>query len=149
VKISEYVAQILLVLMILIIGTQVFSRYIIGRSISWAEEVAMMLMVMFGFISITIGVRKGLHLSIELFYAYFPKKLQKIFDKITDLIISLIGIAFILYGLLLTKSTMTSSMTSVHLPAATLYMIVPISGLVISYFSFTKLIGHHVKNEND
>lgn len=146
-KIYLFMAKLFLVAMVLIIGVQVFFRYVLNRSISWSEEFSMLLMVMFGFISIAIGVQKGLHLNISLFYDRFPLKIQKVCDKIVDFSVMGIGIVMVVYGIRLIGSTMHAPMPATGLPAATLYCIVPLTGLLVSYYSFSDLIGHKHRGE--
>lgn len=146
-KIYLIMAKFFLVAMVLIIGVQVFFRYILNRSISWSEEISMLLMVMFGFISIAIGVQKGLHLNISLFYDRFPPVVKIVCDKIVDFVVMGIGLIMLYYGILLIQSTMHAPMAASGLPAATLYGIVPLSGLLIFYYSFSDLIGHRHREE--
>lgn len=135
-------AKLFLVAMVLIIGVQVFFRYVLNRSLSWSEELSMLLMVMFGFVSIAIGVQKGLHLNISLFYDRFPKPVRKICDKIVEAVMLGVGVVMVVYGIRLIGSTMHAPMPATGLPAAMLYCIVPLTGVLIAYYSFSDLIGH-------
>jgi TRAP-type C4-dicarboxylate transport system permease small subunit len=146
-KIYLFMAKIFLLAMVVIIGIQVFFRYVLNQSISWSEEISMLLMVMFGFISIAIGVQKGLHLNISLFYDRFPPRMQKICDKIVDSTVMGVGFVMVIYGVRLIGSTMHAPMPATGLPAATLYCIVPLTGLLVFYYSFSDLIGHHHRKE--
>ncbi|MGO2054644.1 MAG: TRAP transporter small permease, partial [Halomonadaceae bacterium] len=47
---------------------QFFSRYVLGNSIAWTEEMARYLLVMVGFLGSTMAVRKGSHIAVEFFY---------------------------------------------------------------------------------
>jgi TRAP-type C4-dicarboxylate transport system permease small subunit len=102
---------------------------------------------MFGFISIAIGVQKGLHLNISLFYDRFPPYIQKICDKIVDFTVMGVGFVMVIYGVRLISSTMHAPMPATGLPAATLYCIVPLTGLLVFYYSFSDLIDHHHRKE--
>jgi TRAP-type C4-dicarboxylate transport system permease small subunit len=146
-KIYLFMAKLFLLAMVIIICIQVFFRYVLNQSISWSEEISMLLMVMFGFISIAIGVQKGLHLNISLFYDRFSPLVKKICDKIVDFTVMGVGLVMVVYGILLIKSTMHAPMPASGLPAATLYCIVPLTGLLIFYYSFSDLIGHFHRKE--
>ena len=142
-KIYQFLAKFFLLTMVIVICVQVFFRYILNRSISWSEEFSLLLMVIFGFISIAIGVQKGLHLSISLFYNMFPPLVQKIFDKIVNALVMGVGIVMIIFGIPLIESTSHAPMPATKLPAATVYFIIPLTGLLIAYYAFGDLIGHH------
>ena len=86
-----WVAKLLLLAMTILVCISVFYRYILGRGITWSDEVSMLLMVWFGFISIAYGVKQKLHLSVELIYNFLPATLQRIFSKVTMAIVSILG----------------------------------------------------------
>ena len=136
-------AKFFLLIMVSIICIQVFFRYVLNQSITWSEEVSLLLMVVFGFISMAIGVQKGIHLNISIFYKLFPKVVQKIFDGIVNLLIMGVGLVMLIFGIPLIESTSHAPMPATGLPAATLYLIIPFSGILIAYYAFGDLIGHH------
>ena len=142
----EYSKFVLLVL-ILIVSAQVFARYIVGHSISWSDEVALILMVWMAFIAMAIGVRMNLHIAITAVFNALPEKAQFIIGKFNQLVIFAIGVVLMVYGSLLIDSTITSTLPATHLPAATLYLMIPVSGFYISYFTVFEFFGlqryHH------
>lgn len=142
-KIYLILAKVFLIIMVSIICVQVFFRYVLNNSIPWSEELSQLLMVTFGFISIAIGVQKGLHLSISLFYDKFPPLVRKIFTIIVNISIMCVGIVMVVYGFSLIENTSHAPMPATRLPASTRYLIVPISGLLIAYYAFGDLINHH------
>ena len=142
-----FLAKILLVAMTALICVSVFYRYVLNRGIKWSDEVSMLLMVWFGFISIAYGVQQGLHLSVEVFFNLFPQSVQKILAKITTAIVSLLGVMMAVYGVLLMQSTMHNVMTATRWPSATLYAVVPVSGILIAYFAFADCIGFRIQAE--
>ena len=134
-------AKIMLVLMTCIICVHVFYRYVLNSGIKWSEEVSMLLYVYFGFISIAYGVRHGLHIGIELFFNHFPKPVQRVCGKISNAVILVCGVMLAYHGVGLVKSTGTTVMTTTRWPSYLLYVMVPVMGVLIAYFSFANLIG--------
>lgn len=144
----EY-AKIVLLIIVFIVSAQVISRKFLQSSIVWSEEVALLFMVWMAFISMGIGVEKKLHISISMFYDMFPKKLQWLLEKINYIVVFLFGIILMYYGSLLVKSTMTSTLPATKWPAGMLYLMMPVGGLFISYFTlldFFKLDKYRHKN---
>ncbi len=134
-------SKVVLVLIVFIVSAQVISRTMLGGSIRWSEEVARLLMVWMAFISMAIGIQKGLHVSIELFYNMFPKPFQLFVDKLAHLLITVCGGVMIYYGLVLIESTSKSTLSATQWPASTLYLMIPVSGIFIIYFSLVGLFG--------
>ncbi len=125
------ITRFMLIAMVLITFAQVISRKVFSTSIRWSEEVPIILMIWFGFISMAIGVKERLHISIEVFYNLFPPKIKKILMIIIDLLIAVIGVGMLYYGGMLAMKTMSSTMPATKMPTGFVYMILPISGFFI------------------
>lgn len=150
----EY-SKIVLLVIVFIVSAQVISRKFLGQSIRWSEEVALLFMVWMAFISMAIGVEKKLHISISMFYDMFPKKLQWFLEKINYIVVFLFGVVLMYYGTLLVISTSTSTLPATKWPACMLYLMMPVGGLFISYFTvldFFKLDAyrhHNIEGGNE
>lgn len=138
--IAIIIAQTLLVLMTLLIGTNVFMRYVLNSGIHWAEEISLVMAVTFVFISMALGVRKKLHISLHLWRRRIPK-LDMVLEKLADLVVLFIGVVMLIYGRILIQFTMRSIMPATELPSALLYMVLPLSAVLMIYESITDLIG--------
>ena len=134
------VAQVLLVLMVLLIGANVFMRYVLNSGIFWAEEISLVMAVWFIFIAMPLGIRKDLHISIHLFRnppPWFDRLLQ-VLKSVTEL---LLGYVLLRYGWILIQFTSRSIMPATELPSATLYLILPFSAVLVLYEAGTDLLG--------
>ncbi|HPC70702.1 MAG TPA: TRAP transporter small permease [Treponema sp.] len=131
-----YLAQILMILMVLIIFTNVVLRYVFNSGLMWSEEVALLLAVWFIFIAMSIGVKQDLHINISV----LPQKILKPFvltllNKIKNIVVCLIAVVMLIDGWKLVQFTMTSIMPATKLPAGYLYAILPISAVIMIYES--------------
>lgn len=142
-ELMTFLAKLLIVGMTVISSVQVFTRYVLGKSIRWSEEVPLIMMVWFGFISMAIGVRNRLHLSIQVVYQMFPRKYQSIIYKFSVLCVLGFGLVMVFAGYNLSMRTMSSTLPATKLPSGYLYAVIPFSGLMITYDSIVELI----KNE--
>lgn len=136
----EYSKAVLLVI-VFIVSAQVFSRKVLGSSIRWSEEVALLLMVWMAFISLAIGVEKNLHIAITMFFDILPKPVRTFLDKLNTLLVLLFGVALIYYGAKLVISTSTSTLPATQWPACMLYIMIPVSGIFVVYFTALDLFG--------
>src|SRR5258705_5200901 len=50
----------------------VFSRYVIGRTFTWYDEIARLLFVWIVFLGAAVGVRRGAHFRLHLLVDRFP-----------------------------------------------------------------------------
>jgi len=134
----EY-SKIVLLVIVAIVSAQVFSRKFFGSSIRWSEEVALVLMIWMAFISMAVGVERHLHIAIEMFANRLPAKARLVVEKINDTATFLFGIVLMVYGSRLVSSTMSSTLPATQWPAGIEYLMMPVGGFFIMYFSFLSL----------
>ena len=60
---EEFLMVIFLIAMTLIMGIQVFSRYILGMSLSWSEEITRYLFIWSAFLSVSLCTRKCISIN--------------------------------------------------------------------------------------
>lgn len=130
-----------LAVVILIICAQVVCRNVLRTNIRWNQEVALLLTIWMAFLGIAIGAEKGLHIGVELFYEGFPKPVQRVVDKMNRVITLLVGVFFAYYGVRMVVSTMDSKLPVTKLPASLMYIMIPVSGVCIIYFTLLDMMG--------
>lgn len=135
----ESVALVCLTLMVVVISFQVFTRNVLSYTPSWGEAAAMILMVWFAFIGISIGIKENLHISIELFYKKFPRNIKNVLDVITKLLIIIVGIIFIYYGIQFTILMTNSTLAGTKLPSSVLYVPLPLAGILMTIYGIESL----------
>ena len=64
-NLEEFILVIFLIAMTLIMGIQVFCRYVLGMSLSWSEELTRYLFIWCGFLSVSYCSKKCLSIKIE------------------------------------------------------------------------------------
>lgn len=77
---EEVVMTILLILMAVIMGVQVLSRYAFGMSLSWSEEVTRYLFIWSAFISVSLCTRKCISIKIDQFVKMFSMRGRALFN---------------------------------------------------------------------
>ena len=73
-NLEEFLLVIGLIAMTLIMGVQVFCRYVLGMSLSWSEELTRYIFIWCGFLSVSYCSKKCLSIKIEQFVAIFPRR---------------------------------------------------------------------------
>lgn len=132
-------AKVLLVAMALIISVNVFMRYVLNSGLRWSEEIALVLVVWFTFISMAMGVKNHLHIHMNLLPSNLPPKIDRFLQKLENLLLLCCGVVFLVYGNLLTKFTMQSILPGTGLPAGIMYIVMPIASIPIIYDSIREL----------
>ena len=132
-KICELISMVMLAAMILIITYQIIMRFVFNNSPSWSEEIAILLIIWFGILSIPIGVKLHLHIGIEFLFNTFPKPMQNIVLRIIFLLIAIFGGIMIVSGSELVQFMMMSTLPATKLPTAVEYAVIPLAGLMLLY----------------
>lgn len=113
-NLEEFLLVVMLAAMTLIMGIQIFSRYALGQSLSWSEEVTRFLFIWSGFLSVSYCSKKCLSIKIEQFVAAFPRRGKALF-KVVNHTFELI---FFLYMIPFAYSYMMSAIHSGQLSPA-------------------------------
>jgi len=94
--IEEIFLIVLLTGMSLVIGLQVFMRYVMKSSLSWSEEIARYMFIWMVYIGISYGIKRERHVKIDAAVKLFPKKIQKYIFVLSDLIFLVFAIIIII-----------------------------------------------------
>jgi len=128
-----------LVALVCIVFMQVFTRYFLKFTPRWSEETSVILLIWLGFITMAIGVKKGMHLSISAIVDLLPKPVQKIIYYFDELAVMVFGIVLFIYGKDLSAATMSSTMPATQLPSGVLYAVLPVSGVMIIIYTIVRI----------
>lgn len=132
---EDYVTVICFTLMSIITLVAVFFRYALSSPIIWSEEVARYLMVWGIFIGISIVTRKKAQLGIDIFVAFAPDQVKKVFTMISHiLLIVTYVIAFYLSVVFVNDAAQLGQLTPIlRIKFSYVYMAMPIGFLLSTY----------------
>ncbi|MDL2263014.1 TRAP transporter small permease [Synergistaceae bacterium OttesenSCG-928-I11] len=134
----EHVGMVLLVLMVLVVCFTVVTRYFFSYTPRWGEETALLCMVWFGFLSMALGVRDDLHLSITILDPLVPKFAQKPISLFKYVCTGGFGVFMALQGWRMVQVGLMNRFPGLGLTSAWLYAAVPIAGVAIFVYSLEK-----------
>ena len=103
---------------------QVFSRYVLGKPLTWSEELARYIFIWIAFIGASYGVKNHLHIEMEVIFKLLPKKVQLILQVVFNLIA--IGcFAYLIPGAIL-YTTQQTTIESPILPIPMSYVVISV-----------------------
>ncbi|HLV09815.1 MAG TPA: TRAP transporter small permease [Halanaerobiales bacterium] len=137
-----YIAVIFLILMIIIVTMTVITRYTINFTFRWSDEVALLLMIWFGFIGLALGVKSSIHLSVEFFMGLLPDRFQKWIYQLENILVGVFGWSMLYYGIELYNKTKRTILPATMWSRGLLYVIIPVSGAFVFIFSIEKFINN-------
>ncbi len=138
----SYILVFILATMTLNVIWQVFSRYILKDPSIFTDELARFLMIWLGLLGAAyISGRNG-HVAIDILVKKSSEKSQKILKFLVGvIIIFFVFLVFIIGGGGLVHITYTLDQYSpaLQVPLAYVYIVIPISGIIIIYYTITDL----------
>jgi TRAP-type C4-dicarboxylate transport system permease small subunit len=143
-KAIEVFAVSAVALMTLIVTVQVFTRKLFNFVFFWSEEITLLLLIWFAFLGIAIGFREKLHLAMDAFARRLPERVNKVLDKVIGLSILAFGIYLLKYGWDFTKLMHGNTLSATDWPVSVMYVIMPITGLLICFYSTLQLFGVNI-----
>lgn len=93
---EEYILMVLLMLMSIIMGTQVFARYILNYSLSWSEEITRFLFIWSAFLSIGFCIKNDISIKVEQLHSMLKKSRYKKICNIINYTIEFIFFAYMI-----------------------------------------------------
>ena len=146
----EYFLALLMGIMLLSVCWQVITRYFLGNPSSFTDELARYLMIWIGVLGAAYASGKGMHLSIDL----LPSKLTGKAKYNLSIAINLLIIFFVVTTLIIGGSrlvyityTLGQVSAAMQLPLAYVYMILPISGALITFYKVRELFHLEIEPE--
>jgi C4-dicarboxylate transporter DctQ subunit len=134
------IASILATASILTI-TQVFFRYVLNDSIFWAEEAILYLIISMSFLSTSLGIRKGSHITVDVLKSCIPNRLKPTFNLIAAILGIIFAASLLYFGGSLFLSTLARGQLSpaLRVPIAAIYAFIPITAL-LQMFRYSGII---------
>lgn len=137
-KIIEIVLVALMSILVVDVLWQVFSRYILSAPSSFTDELAGFLLIWVGLLGAAYVAGKNEHLAIDLMLQKMKgvrrRRLQIIINSIVGLFalfVMVIGGAWLVY----TRFYLGVNSAALALPLGYVYLVVPVSGLLVIYYS--------------
>jgi TRAP-type C4-dicarboxylate transport system, small permease component len=142
-SILAHLLVLLMGLMVLNVLWQVFSRYVLGQPSAFTDELARFLMIWLGLLGAAFVSGKTGHVAIDVLAKRASAKNQKWLKRTVSVSIILFCLAAMVTGggwLVFTTYELKQLSPALGLPLAYVYMVIPLSGLIVVYYKFFDII---------
>ncbi len=132
----------LLSILVVAVVWQVFSRYILNAPSSVTEEIARYLLVWVGILGAAYCSGQNDHLAIDILPSKLDEQTQRKLKLIVNVLIILFStLVFIIGGgrLVYLNHILGQSSAALHLPLSWVYMVVPLSGIVVVLYKWMEI----------
>lgn len=124
----------------LIISWGIFSRYVLGIGLSWAEPVSALLVIWFAFLSAAVCYREGLHIGVMIVPNLLQGRARLALGWFIELSMGAINLFILIWGMRLVEATWGQVIAA--FPAVTTgasYIPVPLGGGIVLLFVVERL----------
>ncbi len=130
-------------LMVINVLWQVASRYILGEPSSFTDELARYLMIWVGVLGAAYVSGKNMHVAIDIVPTKLGGDKEKRLKKIVNILIIVFALAAMVIGglrLVYISYTLGQRSPALQIPLAFVYMVIPLSGLLIIFYKINELL---------
>ncbi|MFG6687275.1 TRAP transporter small permease [Mariniflexile sp. HNIBRBA6329] len=145
-KIDKILSNTLIVIMAVMVVNvlwQVFTRFIVGVPSSFTDELARYLMIWIGILGAAYVSGRNMHVAIDVLPTRASPENQKKIMRVVYIIIILFSITALVIGgfrLVYISYLLGQSSPALQIPLAFVYMVIPISGILIIYYKISDLL---------
>lgn len=138
----EWLLIFLMSILVLDVLWQVASRYIMNSPSSYTDELAGYLLIWVGLFGAAYVAGKREHLAIDILLQRSSEKMKFKLEMIISVFIILFAITVMIIGgtwLVYTRLYLSVKSSALGLPLGLVYLALPISGLLITYFDIDNM----------
>jgi len=149
VKLLYYLCAICMFVMATAVTAQVVSRYVFSNPYTWTEELGRYTFVWVTFLGMAVGVKHKSHIALDLLENSFKGISKKALQILNNLLIATFSVTLIYSGMKLVELGLRQTSPSLGLPMEYVYMVIPVSGVIMFYFIISELIRLYKEREGN
>ena len=135
-----YVAIVGLMTIVCVVFFQVFGRYVLNDSPTWAESLAILLVLYVTLIGAAVGVRDAGHIGLESLLVMLSDNARRKMDIVIYALVGIFGGCMAYNGWLLGSSVASYLIPNLHISEAFRYLPLALSGVLIVLFSIEHIV---------
>lgn len=140
VNLLKIIIGLLMAIMVSIMIINVITRYFFHTSLTFTGELSQYLTIWVALLGSVILVIKGEHITVDVLENHLRTKSKKVIQICCILVSSLFFVVQIFYGIVFITMTTGQSASSISfLPMNVVYVVFPVSGILMLFGSFYKL----------
>lgn len=141
-KTLEWMLVFFMSILVLDVLWQVFSRYVLSSPSSYTDELAGYLLIWVGMLGAAYVAGRNEHLAIDLLLQRSSAERRYKLEMIISVIIIVFAITVMIVGgswLVSTRLYLSVKSSALGVPLGYVYLVLPISGLLITYFNIDNM----------
>jgi len=129
-----------LVAIVAAVITQVFGRYVLNNTPTWAEALAMLLVLYVTMLGAAVGVRDAGHIGMESLLVLVPERVRLKIELLIHVLVAAFGALMAWNGAFLAWSVHEYLIPTLGISEGLNYVPIAVSGALILLFSFEHIV---------
>jgi TRAP-type C4-dicarboxylate transport system permease small subunit len=141
-KVLEWFLVLLMSVLVVDVLWQVTSRYVMNSPSSYTDELAGYLLIWVGLLGAAYVAGKREHLAIDLLIQRSSPERRRKLEMIISVVIVIFAITVMIIGgswLVYTRFYLSVKSSAIGLPLGIVYLVLPISGVLITYYDIDNI----------
>ncbi len=137
--VKEYYSIILVIASFLVLILEVISRYLLGSSLEWSDEIARLLLIWMTFTGMGLAILERKEIFVRTFRGRFSAKGRRLWQASLELLALGFNVFLLLFGLYMTRFSWGMRTESLELPFGIFYASIPAGALVSIVYLISRL----------
>lgn len=136
-----FLGGVALITLIVIAGWQVWGRYVLNDTPTWAERLSLLLILVVTLPIAAVGLREDFHLGISFVVELLPRRMQRWVKIFNACVLGGFGMAMTWFSWVLVDGTWNRDIPLLGVPQAIQYLPLVLCGALIVVFMAERLAG--------
>ncbi|UNK70716.1 TRAP transporter small permease [Microbacterium sp. H1-D42] len=129
-------------LLVIVVSWQVFTREVLNNSAPWTEEAARYTFVVLAVLAAAYVFSERGHIAVEILVKKLPLAGQRVMAVVIELIVIFFFVmVFIIGGWRVADNAWNQDLSTLPVTVGQVYLVLPIAGVIIVFYSIAHLIG--------
>jgi TRAP-type C4-dicarboxylate transport system permease small subunit len=127
---------------------QVFTRFVLSDPSSYTDELARFLLIWIGLLGAAYAAGCKMHLAIDVLPSKLEGRARFYLAVVVEGFVFLFALAVLVIGgssLMALTLTLGQTSTALHIPIGYVYLVLPLSGLLIMYYAVAAIVRQRVE----
>ena len=139
-KVSLMLAVVLLLCVVACVQWQVIGRYVFNDTPTWAEALALLLVLYLTSLAVAVGVRDAGHIGLESLIFLLPERMRLKLEIVIHFLVAVFGVLMAKSGWLWAVGKWNEKKPMLGVPEGADYVPLVVAGVLIALFSLEHII---------
>lgn len=141
-RVLAVVCVLMFAALVLVVGWQVLSRQVLSAPATWTEESSRYVFVVLAMLGSALVFSERGHIAVELLATRLPRVGQLLLTVVVELTVVFFALYVLVYGgWRVAETAWDQAITTMPLTVGQVYVVLPVTGLLVTYFSVCHLVG--------